>query len=61
LPQEFAEVIADFGAGKPAIAAIPDPNGNPKTNLENLGPDGKCDSIQPTRRSPTYSQPNATK
>jgi transposase len=29
------EVITDFGAGKPAIAVIPDPNCNPKTNPEN--------------------------
>ena len=38
------EVITDFGAGKPAIATIPDPNGNPKTNLENLSTRGKATS-----------------
>ncbi len=30
------EVITDFGAGKPAIAVVPDYNGSPKTNPENL-------------------------
>ena len=35
-PKPANEVITDFGAGKPAIAVIPDPNGNPKTNPENL-------------------------
>jgi hypothetical protein len=30
------EVITDFGAAKPAIPVIPDPNCNPKTNPENL-------------------------
>ena len=30
------EVITDFGAEKPSIAAISAPNGNPKTNPENL-------------------------
>jgi transposase len=35
-------VITDFGAGKPAIAAISDPNGNPKTNPENLSTKGKA-------------------
>jgi hypothetical protein len=37
-------VITDLGAGKPAIATIPDPNGNPKTNLENLSARGKATS-----------------
>jgi transposase len=36
------EVITDFGAGKPAIAANSDPNGNPKTNPENLSMKGKA-------------------
>lgn len=29
------EVITDFGAGKPAIALVPNCNGNPKTNPKN--------------------------
>jgi hypothetical protein len=36
------EVITDFGAGKAAIAAFADPNGNPKTNPENLSTKGKA-------------------
>ena len=36
------EVITDFGAGKPAIAAAPNCNGNPKTNPENLSTKGKA-------------------
>src|SRR6516164_4216988 len=43
-PKPANEVITDFGAGKPAIATIPDPNGNPKTNLENLSTRGKATS-----------------
>jgi hypothetical protein len=35
------EVITDFGAGKPAIAAIADRNYNPKTNPENQNPPAK--------------------
>jgi len=35
------EVITDFGAEKPAIAAISDSNCNPKTNAENLSTKGK--------------------
>jgi transposase len=35
------EVITDFGAGKSAIPVITDPNGNPKTNPENLSTKGK--------------------
>jgi transposase len=35
------EVITDFGAGKPAIAVVPNCNGNPKTNPENLSTKGK--------------------
>ena len=36
------EVITDFGAAKPAIAGITDPNCNPKTNPENLSTKGKA-------------------
>ena len=36
------EVITDFGAGKPAIAGITDPNCNPKTNPENPSTKGKA-------------------
>ena len=36
------EVITDFGAEKPAIAAIRQPNCNPKTNPENLSNKGKA-------------------
>jgi transposase len=43
-PKPANEVITDFGAGKPAMAAIPDPNANPKTNLENLSTQGKATS-----------------
>src|SRR5579872_3560440 len=32
------EMITDFGAGKPAIAAITGPDGNPQTNPENQNP-----------------------
>ncbi len=35
------EVITDFGAGKPAIAVVPNCNDNPKTNPENLSTKGK--------------------
>jgi len=35
------EVITDFGAAKPAIAAIADRNYNPKTNSENQNPAAK--------------------
>jgi len=38
------EVITDFGADKPAIAVISDPNCNPKTNPENLPSKGKATS-----------------
>jgi transposase len=38
------EVITDFGAGKPAIAGITDPNCNPKTNPENPSTKGKATS-----------------
>ena len=41
-PKPANEVITDFEAGKPAIAAIHDPNANPKTNLENLSTKGKA-------------------
>ena len=40
-PKPANEVITDVGAGKPAIAVITDPNGNPKTNPENLSTKGK--------------------
>ena len=43
-PKPANEVITDFGAGKPAIATIPDPNGNPQTNLENLSTRGTATS-----------------
>ena len=36
------EVITDFGAAKPAILVITDPNGNPDTNPENLSTKGKA-------------------
>jgi transposase len=36
------EVITDFGAEKPAIAATADPNRNPKTNPPNLSTKGKA-------------------
>jgi transposase len=36
------EVITDFGAEKPAIAGITDPNCNPKTNPENPSTKGKA-------------------
>ena len=36
------EVITDFGAEKPAILAITDPNDNPKTNPENPSTKGKA-------------------
>jgi transposase len=36
------EVITDFGAEKPAIAAVPNCNGNPKTNPENPSTKGKA-------------------
>jgi len=36
------EVITDFGAAKPAIAGITDPNCNPKTNPENPSTKGKA-------------------
>jgi transposase len=36
------EVITDFGAGKPALAGIPDPNCNTKTNPENPATKGKA-------------------
>jgi transposase len=36
------EVITDFGAGKAAIAAISDPNCNPKTHPENPAAKGKA-------------------
>ena len=36
------EVITDFGAEKPAIGVISDPNCNPKTNPENLSAKGKA-------------------
>src|SRR3974390_1637076 len=39
------EVITDFGAGKPTIAAISDQNCNPKTNPENLSTKGKAKAI----------------
>jgi hypothetical protein len=35
------EVITDFGAGKPAIAVVPNCNGNPKTNPESPSTKGK--------------------
>jgi len=41
-PKPANEVITDFGAGKAAIAVITDPNGNPKTNPENLSTKGKA-------------------
>ena len=36
------EVITDFGAGRPAIAVVPNCNGNPKTNPENPSTKGKA-------------------
>lgn len=36
------EVITDFGAGKPAIAVVPNCNGNPNTNLESPSTKGKA-------------------
>ncbi len=41
-PKPANEVITDFGAEKPAIAGITDPNGNPKTNPENPSTKGKA-------------------
>jgi hypothetical protein len=41
-PKPANEVITDFGAGKPAIAGIPDPNCNRKTNPENLSTKGNA-------------------
>ena len=40
-PKPANEVITDFGAEKPAIAAITDPSCNPKSNPENLSTKGK--------------------
>lgn len=40
-PKPANEVITDFGAGKPAVAVITDPNCNPKTNPENRPTKGK--------------------
>ena len=36
------EVITDFGAEKPAIAVLTDPNGNPNRNPKNLSTKGKA-------------------
>jgi hypothetical protein len=41
-PKPANEVITDFGAGKPAVAVIP--NGKPKTNLENPSTKRKASS-----------------
>jgi transposase len=41
-PKPANEVITDFGAAKPAVAVMIDPNGNPKTNPENLPTKGKA-------------------
>ena len=41
-PKPANQVITDFGAGKPAMAAISDRNGNPQTNPENLSAKGKA-------------------
>ena len=41
-PKPANEVITDFGAEKPAIAGITDPNCNPKTNPENPSTKGKA-------------------
>jgi len=41
-PKPANEVITDFGAEKPAIPAITDPNSNPNTNPENLSTKGKA-------------------
>jgi transposase len=43
-PKAANEVITDFGAEKPAFAAIIDSNCNPKTNPEKLSPKGKATS-----------------
>src|SRR5438552_2542799 len=38
------EVITDFGAEKRVITVVPGPNGNPKTNPENLSAKGEATS-----------------
>jgi len=42
VPKPANEVITDFGARKAAIAVITNPNGNLKTNPENLSTKGKA-------------------
>src|SRR2546428_25217 len=49
------QVITDFGAAKPAIAVITDPNCNPKTNPENPAAKGKATS-KPANRVITDSE-----
>src|SRR5437899_2281528 len=49
------QVITDFGAAKPAIAVITDPNCNPKTNPENPAAKGKATS-RPANRVITDSE-----
>src|SRR6266478_8568972 len=41
-PKPANEVITDFGAKKPAIVVITEPNCNPTTNPENLSTKGKA-------------------
>jgi hypothetical protein len=48
-PKPAIEVITDFGAGKPAMAAITEPNRNPKTNCEN--------QTVPLRERPLQNRP----
>src|SRR5207244_12282693 len=48
------QVITDFGAAKPAIAEITDPNCNPKTNPQNLATPGKATSKPANRLTTDY-------
>ena len=66
-PKPANEVITDFGAEKPAIAAVPNCNGNPKTNPENPSTKGEATAkpanevITDSRRSPIANNFNQTK
>ena len=66
-PKPANEVITDFGVEKPAIAVIPDTDGQPKTNLENPSTKRQASSkpanevITDSEVPPTCGQPSETK